>query len=267
MSVMVKDRHLAKSQFENTFEKFYLDTTRILHGTSKRRQSSICEDLTYLINTMYDHIMVISEHRFAKSSRARKLRHDNVIAALQMIPQLEKYTMVYSNVTCKPFAKQCNWVSTLNVEVKLLNGLLDNESEKIEYIVGVLDWEKIKSFKVLSNMSYLHRFVHGKTVRAKGTLQNGASPHLQSLADDAFYSIMHANKYIPQTAEQRDDRLKELSHALDCLREMERHTLSFFNIMGYSDSVQKDWTDSLVLELRLLSGLIESDKTRFKNLI
>ena len=247
---MVKDRHLAKSQFENTFEKFYLDTTRILHGTSKRRQSSICEDLTYLINTMYDHIMVISEHRFAKSSRARKLRHDNVIAALQMIPQLEKYTMVYSNVTCKPFAKQCNWVSTLNVEVKLLNGLLD-----------------MKDFKVPSNMSYLHRFVHGKTVRAKGTLQNGASPHLQSLVDDAFYSIMHANKYIPQTAEQRDDRLKELSHALDCLREMERHTLSFFNIMGYSDAVQKDWTDALVLELRLLSGLIESDQTRFKNLI
>lgn len=263
---MVKDRHLSKSQFETTFEKFYNDTTHILQRTAKRRQSSICEDLTYLINEMYNHIMQISENRFGKSSRTRAIRREHIIAALKLIPKLEKYTMVYSNVTQRPFNKQCNWVNSLNVEVKLLNGLLSDE-DKIEYRVGVIDWERVKDFKVLSNMSFLHRFIHGKTVRAKGSLNNGATPHLQELIDDAFYSVFHANMYIPVTAEQRDNRLNEMRHAVDCLRKMERHTLSFFNVMGYSDEIQKIWTESLVREIKLICGWIESDEKRFGNLI
>jgi len=265
MSVIKAKRHIAKSEFEQTFSLFYSDSNRILSKVPKRRERFVCPKIIWLNNSIYNDLMIVQEILFAKQPEKKDEKQRRIKSALQKIECLEKEIMVYSNIMSMPFDKQCSWCNTLNREVALLNGMVENESDKSTFRIKVLDWDKIYKFKALYKMCELHRYTHGKAVRAINSLENGNTPLVIELINEAFYSVMTANFY-PQTKEEYLDRAKRIERALQCLNEIQRPMLSYFNTMKYSNRVMKEWSDLLKTEIRLLKGLLKSDKKRFSKL-
>lgn len=266
MSVLVADRHTAKSEFEHTFSLFYADSERLLNKVSKRRKEFICTNIILLNNSIYDDIMTIQNYLFSKKEYKKEIKQLKIQDVFKKIEYLERCIMVYSNIMSLPFEKQGNWCSSLDKEIALLNGMVDDKHKKSKFRVSVLDWNKINKFETLRNMSKLHRYTHGKAVRAVGELKNGETSLLINLIDEAFYCLMKANSYIPQTKEEYEERTKYIETSLLKLNEIQRPMLLYFNTMKYSNRVQMEWSEMLNLEIKLIKGLLKSDKKRFSKL-
>ena len=265
MSVITAKRHIAKSEFEHTFSLFYADSRRLLSKVPKRRKDIICSKMIWLNNSIYNDLMIVQLYLFAKQEEKKIEKQKRIKRALEKIENLEKVIMVYSNIMALPFNKQCNWCNPLNKEIALLNGMLENDEDKSNFKIKVLDWDKINKFQVLSNMCELHRYVHGKAIRAVNTLDNGDTPLIIELIDEAFYNVMSAN-YFPKNKEEFQYRLNKIERALQCLDEIQRPMLSYFNVMKYSNRVMNEWSNLLNTEIKLLKGLQKSDKKRFRKL-
>ena len=183
------------------------DSERLLNKVPKRRKKYICTNIALLNNAILNDLMIVQEYLFAKKE--------------QRIECLEKEIMVYSNIMFLPFDKQCNWCENLNKEIALLNGMIDDETEKSKFRVTVLDWSKINKFETLRNMADLHRYTHGKAVRAVGQFENGTTPLLIGLIDEAFYRLMKANSYIPRTKAEYEERAKNIEIVLQNLNKIQ----------------------------------------------
>lgn len=267
MSVLKAKRNLAKSEFERTFLLFYADSERLLNKVPKRRKKYICTNIALLNNAILNDLMIVQEYLFAKKEHKKTIKQLRIQSAIQRIECLEKEIMVYSNIMFLPFDKQCNWCENLNKEIALLNGMIDDETEKSKFRVTVLDWSKINKFETLRNMADLHRYTHGKAVRAVGQFENGTTPLLIGLIDEAFYRLMKANSYIPRTKAEYEERAKNIEIVLQNLNKIQRPMLLYFNVMKYSDRVQREWSKMLNKEIKLVKGLQKSDKKRFSKLI
>jgi len=263
MSVITAKRHTAKSEFEHTFSLFYADSRRLLSKVPKRRERFICPKIIWLNNSIYNDLMIVQEILFTKQKDKKIEKQNRIKNALEKIAELEKPIMVYSNIMAMPFDKQCNWCKTLNKEIALLNGMLENESDKSNCRIEVLDWEKIHKFKAVNNMCSLHRYTHGKAVRAVNIFDNGDTALVIELIDEAFYNVIKANSSFPNNKEEYEMRIKRIERALQCLNEIQRPMLSYFNVMKYSNRVMREWSDILNKEIKLLKGLQKSDKKRF----
>ena len=109
----------------------------------------------------------------------------------------------------------------------------------------ILDWDKIHKVEFLRNMSNLHRYTYSKVLNASVCYDDTEGALLISLIDDAFNNVMKA---------------------ISCLKQMNRRMLAYFNLMQYSERIMREWSDMLVKEITLLTGLQKSDKRRFDNL-
>ena len=267
MSVLKAKRHLSKSEFERTFSLYYIDSERILNKVPNRRRKYICTNIAFLNNAIYNDIMIVQNYLFAKKEYKKMIKQLRIQSALHRIECLEREIMIYSNIMLMPFDKQCNWCDPLNKEIALLNGMVDDEYEKSKFRITVLDWNKIHKFEVLRNMSVLHRYTHGKAIRAAGKLENGTTPLLIELIDEAFYRLMKANSHVPHTKKEYEERAENIEIALMKLYKIQRPMLLYFNLMKYSNRVQEEWSGMLNKEIKLIKGLQKSDKNRFSKLL
>lgn len=207
--------------------------------------------------------MEVSEGRFA-IGQAKPMKANLIRQSIDCLIELEKPLLIMWNVEQYQTKKMVQWVTLINNEIALLDSLCDKE--EYEKQIMILDWNKIHDTTFLKNMSELHRYVHGKVVSAKNRYDDTDSSLLISLIDEAFYSLMKANKKIPETKEDFEKRTAYISKSISCLRKMNRPMTFYFNTMGYSERIMREWSDMLVAELKLLYSLQKSDKARFKNL-
>lgn len=266
MSVIKAKRHTAKSEFEHTFSQYYAESRRLLNKVPQRRKKYICPKIIWLNNSIYNDLMIVQSNLFAKRKDKKDEKYIRIISSLNKIEHLEKVIMVYSSIMSLPFDKQCQWCDPLNKEIALLNGMIQNESDKSKFRICVLDWDKIHKFKVLDNMVFLHRYTHGKAVRATNLLENAETPLIIDLIDEAFYNVMKSNTFYPKNKDEFEDRIKRIERALVCLNEIQRPLLSYFNIMKYSNRVMAEWSNLIDSEIKLLKGLLKSDKKRLSRL-
>ena len=87
-----------------------------------------------------------------------------------------------------------------------------------------------------------------------------------NLADEALYRVCHANRFVPTNKKMVENRREDLSIAYDCIRQMQQPMISIFNIMNYSENTMIEMASKLDSELRLLKGVLQSDKKRFANI-
>lgn len=266
MSVLLVNRHLSKTEYEQSYSYYFSDSERILNKCSKRRMKYIAKPI-FEINTMlYKNIMFITSDLFAKSKKVKKKRQERIQICFNCIRELNKRIMIYANVTNMEFDKQCNWCNSLFKVQDYLNMKVELPYEASKFKFHVLDWDKINKFEVLSNMCELHRYCHGKAVRAKEFLDDDTIVLLLDLIDESFYLTMTANTYIPRTKAEYEEREEMLTTVLKHLYHIQRPMLSLFNIMHYSNQIQTEWSDMLKKEIKLLKGLQKSDKERFSKL-
>lgn len=261
MSVLKNKRHLARSEFERVYQQYYEISKQHFNKAAKRRQKSICEPLKLINNNIYNDVMTLQEILNKKKEKYVNQREKIIQNIFIKIQILERQIMVYSNITKLPFDKQALWVDPLNQEIELLNKLTQKPTN---FQVNILDWTKIKNFKTLNTISYFHRYVHGKVLRATNRLKNGEDDLVLNLIDETFYCTVKANIKIPENKEEFEIRQGNLERAIQCLNEIERPLLCFFNLMEYSNRIQKEYGKMLTKLNKMLNGIINSDKKRFK---
>lgn len=270
MSVLKNKRHISSLEFIRHYGIFYRYCREAFYKVPNRRQMYICTELTRLLNEVYTNIMNLSDVIFAKTKEKILMKQQCLNNALNGIYDMQKPFLIYWNIQHTPFDKMCNVCDYLHREIVLLDGIMNKEKENKDNIkyrkLVVLDWNKINQTKFLRNMCNLHRYTHGKVIRASGKFNNCDTALLISLADDAFFNVITANVCFPTNKEEYEIRKNKIDKAIRALNHMQIPLMSFFNIMQYSNRIQEEWTKMIVDEIKMLRGLQKSDKQRFGNL-
>lgn len=264
MAVLRSKRHISRYEFEHTFSELYSFSCERNAKIAKRRKKWISKNIDYQMNNIFNMIMEVTEGRFTKG-QTKPMKANLIGQSIDCLIELEKPLMIMWNVEKYPTKKMVQWVMLLNNEITLLDSLCDENNKERQ--IMILDWHKVHSTTFLQNMSELHRYVHGKVVNAKNRYDDTDSSLLIYLIDEAFYALMSANKKIPETKSELEKRTNNISKAISCLRKMNRPMTFYFNTMGYSERIMREWSDMLATELKLLYALQKSDKSRFKDLL
>lgn len=263
MAVLKSKRKISDTEFENTFMKLYCFSRERTSTVSKRRKQWLCSDIDLIMNKVYRNIMEINECYFRDKADKQKYINSLSDSSVELLLSLEKPLMSLWDIQHYETKTMVNWVAQINKEISLLNLIHDTgRSDR----VMIIDWRAVHSMKFLDNMSTLHRYTHGKVVNAAVCYDGTEGALLINLIDDAFYSLLKANRKIPTTKEEYIMRSKYISNAISCLKQLNRRMLAYFNLMQYSERVMREWSDMLIEELNLLIGLQKSDKSRFGKL-
>lgn len=216
------------------------------------------------MNEIYRDLMQISDTYFRNKTERFEFAAEMAKYTIPKFNAIEKPLMMLWNVQQYEIGSMARWVSKIKREVDLLNRMHDDEDVECE--VSVLDWRVINNANFMHNMSVLHRYTHGKVANAYKTYDGTQGALLISIVNDAFYELILANKSIPTTKSEYEERRQHISNAITYLKEMNRPMLFYFNLMQYSERVMNEWAKLLTDELRMLTALQKSDRDRFKNL-
>lgn len=263
MAVLKRMRSISKYGFEHTFSNLYAYSRDRTIRVAKRKQKWLCYNIDTLMNDMFNKIMELNEGRFFGENP----NEEKLILIRELLSQLytlEKPLMILWNIEQYETKKMVTWTKYVNEEINLLN-MMSKSTNKQKYIT-ILDWQKIHETQFLSKMSELHRYVHSKVIHAKNCYDNTESALLIKLADDAFYSLIVANYKVPTTQTEYKKRKENISKAISSLCKMNRPMIFYFNVMGYSEHIMREWSDLVTSELKLLYALQKSDRTRFSDL-
>lgn len=262
MSVLRSHRQVAQTEFENTFSNLYKYSRLQTSKVPKRRQKWICDDITKAMNSIYQDVMAMSDYYDCGILPREEFREKAAARCISNLNSLQKPLLVMWNVSGMETKKMATWLNLINREVELMHEFSDSES--VDFFI--IDWHRINELRFLSNMSALHRYVHGKVTNAKNKYDDTEGSLLISLIDDAFYNVMSANRKKPTNQKEYQKRKEAISQAIRDLKALNRPMLFYFNLMKYSERVMKEWSYMLREEIKLLPGVLKSDEKRFGNL-
>lgn len=263
MAVLRSKRVISKNEFEHTFTDFYRFSAQKTASISKRRKRWLCWKFDAKLNSLFSTIMEVNEGYFDRMTK-REAKEELLKTALTQLVDLEKPLMVIWNVEQYEIRRMVAWASFIDKEVDVLNNMLEQSiaTEKIQ----ILDWRVILNIQFLNNIFELHRLIHGKVAKAPNKYDDTYSTLLIDLIDEAMYSLAKANRRIPKTAVEYNERKKYISTAIGCLRKMQRPLIFYFNVMNYSENSLCKISEKINEELKLLYALNRSDKERFGKL-
>ena len=264
MAVLRSKRQLAKTEYENAYTTLYNEVRRYTIAIPRRRQKWLCTEINKLMNLVFREIVEINDYYEVDKEKRIEYGKAKAHEAIGHIFELEKPMMVWWNVQRFETNKMCRLVELINREIELLNKIQEYTERTDKFMI--LDWRAVNNAQFLKTMSELHRYTHGKVANARMDYDDTSGALLISSVDDALYSVIQANRKIPTTRKEYERRRGYVSRAIMCLKEMERHLLSYFNLQCYSERVMTDWTMLLTQELKLLYAIQSSDKKRFGKL-
>lgn len=264
MSVLRSKRKVAKSEYEHSFAELYQFSMKQTSRVPKRRGKWLCDAIDIAMNDIYLRIMHIGDSYFSSKDERKKYVSNEVVDIISLLNALEKPLMILWNIQRYEVRAMAQWVTKIKLEVSLLNQMHD--SCNIGCAVSILDWQAINNAKFLKNMSELHRYTHGKVTNAPAMYDGTYGSLLIQIVDNAFYELILANKSIPKTKVDYEQRKRHISSAITYLNEMNRPLLFYFNLMQYSERVMVEWAEMLTNEIKMLSSLQRSDRARFKHL-
>lgn len=263
MSVLRSKRAISKLEFEHTFSELYKFTAQKTSSIPKRRKRWLCWKLDAKMNSLFNKIMEVSEGYFERGTK-QETKENLFREALGNLAELEKPLMVIWNIEKYEIRRMVAWKSLVDNSVCFINRMLE-EPVAVEKL-QILDWRAIMGAKFLSNISELHRLIHGKIAKAPNKYDDTYSSLVIDLIDEAFYSLVKANQKIPETSKEYEKRHEYISKAIGCLRKLQRPLVFYFNIMNYSEQSLREISEKIAEELKLLYALNKSDKNRFGRL-
>ncbi len=263
MSVLRSKRTISRFEFEHTFGELYKFTAQKTSSVANRRKRWLCWKLDSQMNSLFRTIMEVNEGYFERETK-QEAKEELLKVAIQDLIRLEKPLMIIWNVEKYEMRRMVAWKTLVDNSVVFINRML-REPLAIDKL-HILDWRAIMSVKFMSNISELHRLIHGKIAKAPNKYDDTYSSLVIDLIDEAFYSLVKANQKIPQTAKEYTKRRDYISRAIGCLRELQRPLIFYFNIMNYSEQALRNISEKISEELKLLYAINKSDKTRFGRL-
>lgn len=197
---------------------------------------------------------------------SREERERFTADAIESLLSLERSLFVMWNVLKYKTNTMVTWVDLINRSIELLSMRVPEDWAPGRKVM-ILDWKKIEAVAFFKNMSELHRYTHGKVVSGRNAYDDTKGAMLIELADDAFWHVCELNKKIPVNSSEFEKRIRHTNKAIACLKKMERHLVSYFNLEKYSNRIMTEWSEMVDKEEKLLYGLRKSDSARFHELL
>lgn len=264
MSVLRSRRGIAYSEFERNMWKLHINLESRMQALPARYKKHVCDKLYIPLNRAYNALIIADEQK-GSAAAAKEKRQKHFKLAMKYIMQMEK-----------PLLSFCNIRDVSDAGLEEINGAINRE---IALIYGVTGWpkegkpvfhtlkkDKFKKLAFLGKMAELHRYTFQKTSHAPNGCFDALSTRIDDFATNALYAVVMANEKQPETraeAQRRDAWLKE---AIDNLNGMQRPMVGLWNIIEYSEATMDEWAGMIDEEIRILTGLREADRARYKDL-
>lgn len=260
MSVLKSKQQLSKHEYAEHFIKLYDYTEERLSKMAKRKYRWLAEPITTKMNRIRDEIMQIFDEYLYDG----KTREEKCMKAARDLLILQKDLLALWNVEHYTTDRMIKWASMIDREIHLLaiHGGFRAEGR----FMYILDYEAIEKLEVMKSMSTLHKMIYSKMVSLPATPRSTKGSYLMDLADEALYRISEGNRNIPKNREEYEQRRKDFSRAMNCLKSMEKPIMAIFNLANYSSETMEKIARLVTETEKLLKGLMESDERRFKNI-
>lgn len=263
MSVIKSKRNLSKYEYVHTFNKLFKMTVNRLSKVPKRKQPYICDPIMKEMYKAYNLIMQVYNDSFIKGIEVKN-EQEQAKRMILYLCNLQKPLLVLWDIEKYETKKMVNWCNLIEEEIGYI-AKLNNIELRGKYMF-IIDYKAKCDAKFLNNMSKLHRMIYTKITSLPLIVRNTNGTLLMELADEAFYRVCHANRFVPLNEKMYQNRRNDLFKALSCLRQMEQPMMSLFNIMNYSENTMTEMASMLNTETKLIKGLIKSDESRFADL-
>lgn len=226
MAVLRSKRKIAQSEFEHSFSELYQFSMTQTIKVPTRRRKWLCPDIDNKMNSLYIGLMHINDIYFRNKNDRIEYASSVVKRYIHILNSLEKPLMMLWNVSRYDTGVMARWVERIKQEVFLLN--LMHSDEDVSCEVEILDWRAINNATFLKNMSELHRYTHGKVTNARTAYDDTEGSLLISLVNNAFYELILANKKVPESKQEYEQRRQHISNSITYLKEMNRPMLFLF---------------------------------------
>ena len=264
MSVLRSKRGLAYSEFERNMSMIHQELEQRMNALPSRYKKHVCQKVYEPMNRAYNALIIADEQKgVAPSGKVKRQQYFKL--GLSFLMQMEKPLMAFMNIRDVSENGAEALEKSLNFEIALIYGAADWPKEE-KPVFHILHKNKFKKLKFLSKMAELHRFTFQKTAHAPNDCFDALSVRIDDFATNALYDVVMANEREPRTREEAQRRDAFLKDAIDNLNGMQRPMLGLWNVMDYSERIMDEWAGMIDEELRILSGLRESDRKRYSGL-
>lgn len=264
MAVLRSQQTLAYSEFERNMGIIHKDLEQRMHALPARYKKHICKRLYEPMNRAYDAVILANEQKGRGACQVQN-RQKHFADAIQSIMAMEKPLMAFMNIRDIAPESCVRIGENINREIALIYGAAKWPMEE-RPMFHVPRKDKFKRLAFLGKMSELHKYTIDKTAHAPNDCFDSLSLRLDDFATNALYAVVMANDKIPETREEADRRDAFLKDAIDNLNAMQRPMLGLWNIVQYSERIMDEWAGLLSEEIRILTGLREADRNRYKGL-
>lgn len=262
MSVLKSKRTESKYEYIHTFETLYKHTKDKLSKLAKRKVRWLGEPIVNQMNEIYNHIMQVYDTFLRYGIKLMDIG-DQADLIINELKDLQKSLLALWNVERYEERKMVAWADLINDEIMYVSRLKGAQEGRVNHIF-ILDYKAVNTADFVKTMCELHRLIYTKTISLPNMERNTEGILLMKLADEALYRICRANRFAPTNQGIAEFRVENLSIAFDCLHQMQMPLLSIFNLMKYSENTMQEIVSALNKEIKLLGGVIRSDKKRFE---
>lgn len=264
MAVLRSKRDIAPSEFERNMRNIHIDLESRMHALPVRYKKHVCAKLYEPMSRAYNALIIADEQK-GSATAAKEKRQKQFRLAIAYIMRMEKPLMTFCNIREVSESAVAQIGDALNKEISLIYGAAGWQKEE-KPVFHTLKREKFRRLAFLGKMAELHRYTFQKTAHAPGDCFDALSVRIDDFVTDALYAVVMANEKMPETREEAKARDAWLKEAVDKLNAMQRPMVGLWNIMQYSEKIMDEWAGMIDEEIRILNGLRDADRIRYKNL-
>lgn len=257
MSVIKSKRDVSRYDYAYRFIRLYEYTEEKLSKMAKRKYHWLAAPIAAKMNRMRDEIMQIFDPYYENG----KTLQEQCLSVIKGLLSLQKPLLALWNIEGYTEKRMEKWISLIEMEIDLLADL--GGFKKRESYMFILDHEAVNRLDCFGNMSRLHKMIYTKSISLPGYCRETKGSYLMELADTALYHMARGNRKIPETKEEYENRKKDFSRAMNCIRSMEQPMFAVFNLMNYSNETMEEIAALITETGKLLKGLMDSDEERF----
>ena len=264
MGVLRSRRGLAYSEFERNMWKLHMNLESRMRALPARYKKHVCEKLYGPLNRAYNALIIADEQK-GSTGAAKEKRRKYFEAAVKYIMQMEKPLLCFCNIREVSEAGLNDISKAIDREIALIYGAAGWQREE-KPVFHTLKKDKFHKLAFLGKMAELHRYTFQKTTHAPTGCFDALSTRIDDFVTNALYAVVMANEKMPETKQEAQRRDAWLKEAIDNLNAMQRPMVGLWNIVEYSEKTMDEWAGMIDEELRILTGLREADRQRYKDL-
>lgn len=261
MSVPKGKRKDAYSKFEQKMIELHRETAARTQNVPARYQKLLNPPIAYCMNIAYLSVLRADEVR-PKTAEKIKERNDLLQKSADALSKLQKPLWTFWNIREYEDRQMAYWSGKINEEILILTNLAGGKTELIQTI----NRKNLREMMFLDDMSQLQRFTYQKIAHVPQRYYDYISRDILECINCAWYAVLQGNSIIPENRGDVEARRKWLQYAMDYLNAMQRPLYALWNVMNFSENVMDEWAGMIDTELRLLHGVMESDRQRYCDL-